>query len=198
MKYLNLLLILIFTVGVAKAQSVPPMRNNYFEKTVRKVLVAFEKQDAKILSATINHQIGFVLLYKNGTTNTYKRMDSIAFAPNYPYNILANQGAKFTAAKHLPEPEFNCDLSKYPSNTSGVYVSEATQKPFISHVISEKLKIDNDENTKDIDWAKAVEKYALRVVVIDADGNYAIFYLAAKAYNFYLVAIDLITNDCSA
>lgn len=171
--------------------------NAELEKTIVKVVKAFQENDVATLNKMISPDKGLTILFRRGVLDEFVKLDKIDFANPVPdYKFYTD----FTAVdkvvfKHLPSSDCeNLIWSKY-----GLFCDENAIDSILSTAALNQIEYGGQVIPEaDINAFKALEKDSRRVVLADAKGGEIVFYLTKMQDQWYLTLIDRVTSDCSA
>lgn len=200
MKSLLILLSLIIVFpSINKKES-----ENSLENAIIEVVKAWQNKDEETLNKLISNEFGVTYLYRMGVGGKIGHSERISFknpVPDYlPYdfNLILNDYKII----HKASPIFNCDTQKWNKPT-GIYCDNILTKNRPSEISKEINQFfDGNYSKKEIEYFENLEKKSRRIVIISDDENTypnsLVFYLTLDNDDWYLTAIDRITDDCSA
>ncbi len=172
-----------------------------FEKAVKEIVTAFNKDDDKALNKYIDPKTNIYLLYRLGVFDRHYKYAKIDFKDTtYPMMFLKTK-MKFTKLTYSQLPTYSCDTEKWTK--AGLYVD--TTKVF--YTLSTVCKNLNSSvylgekgiPQKEIAFYKKLEQQTRRIVCITKSNNEdLIFHLFYKNGKWYIWIIDKVTSDCSA
>jgi hypothetical protein len=174
-----------------------------FEKTVKALVMAFEKEDIKTINSYIDKSTGLFLLYRSGVFDQYIKLEGVPLVDtSYPHVLVKNH-IKFTSIKYQKLPTINCDNGKW--SKAGLFID--TTKTF--NTLSEICKMQNkylhtdtpDEKipAKEIKAYKLLEQKSRRIICCTRKiFDDLIFHLMYKNGKWFLWLIDKVASDCSA
>ncbi len=172
--------------------------NNGLEKTIFKVIKAFEENDEIALNKLILRDKGLIILFRPGSMDRYIKINNIDFTnpiPSYlPYSSFQ------TSFKLVFEslPTFDCGTMNWSKN--GLYCDTTKRSDLLSRTAINLKNYAGEKGISDVEINafKQLEKYSRRIVLSDNEKGELIFYLTLVNKKWYLTILDRVSSDCSA
>jgi len=191
--------ILIFFVTVALGASCQKTvsGNEKLEKSILKVIKAFNDKDASSLHKMIHKDYGLTVVFRSGVFDEFKTIDKIDFSnpvpSSWPYpEVTSPSGLTYEAT-----PVYDCGSETW--DKKGLFCDTSSPDGLLLrtvHILKKYAEIDTDPAI--VEKFKALESISRRVVLIDKDGKSLIFSLSLIKGKWYITALDRVSGDCSS
>jgi hypothetical protein len=172
-----------------------------FEKAVKEIVTAFNKDDDHTLNKYIDPKTKIYLLYRLGIFDRHYKYDKINFKDtSYPMMFLKTK-MKFTKLTYDKLPTYSCDKEKWTKaglfvDTTKIYYTLST---ICKNLNSSVYKDEKGISQKEIAYYKKLEQQSRRIVcTIKSNNEDLIFHLLYKNGKWYIWIIDKVASDCSA
>ena len=161
-------------------------------KTIFKVIKAYQKKDEQTLNGLIYKDFGLAILFARGAFNNVSITEKISFAAPVPeYLPYANS---FETDYEITEnllPEFSCGTEKW-NQPSGIYFDTKIRDKSLSETAKMENEIlgDGHWSEQEIKRFEEIEKISHQVISIGKNNETFIFYVGLIDGIWYLTAID--------
>lgn len=175
------------------------VKDNSFEKTVFKVLEAYNNEDDKTLNQLINKKIEVAILFRRGAHDNLGLTQTINFKEPIPEYLSYSYG--FTEynknIKYEDLPEFDCNIEQW-TKPQGIYCDTLSIDRLRSTIAKDEKKYElSDWPNETIKQLEEIEKTSRKIIVVGKGGGTFIFYLTKQNNNWFLTGIDRF-EACSA
>lgn len=185
------LCVFVFFISISN-NSWAQKHDNSLEKTIFKVLKAYQSKDEKTLNTLIQKDFGIAILYKRGVYDNLAIVDRLTFNRPIPEYLAFDHEISTDYKIHFGTlPEFSCDTLEW-NKPHGIYCDVNKIDKTLSTVAKDENKIleENVWSSQKIKKLEEIENKSHKIIAIGKEGNVFIFYLMFHKNKWYLVAID--------
>ncbi len=174
-------------------------KEEQFKVTLHQLVIAFSKQESKIVAKYIDQKVGIYQLDRIGVYDHYNHLKTITFSDTTYPNILFKKckNVKFLTLKYAQLPTWDCDKGVW--SKKGLFVDTTKKDHILSNICKQRKKyIPENIPNKLIRFFYDLENESRRVVLFDNNGIELVIYLSYLDGKWYLTMVDNVSSDCSA
>ncbi|MEB7935090.1 hypothetical protein [Escherichia whittamii] len=190
-------------LGVLLLCSFSATAGHSLEETARRVILAFQQEDARLINSLIDKKTGLYVLFRRGVSMDVENVKQIDFrlpVPEYlPWPSVGEHIPRDDEFDKKTIPEFDCERGW---NKHGYFISNSDTHHKVSRSLVFTQMFGSPQNTisdAQVAVARRMEYGAVRVVAAPEKGSDGLVFYLSQLYGYdsdwYLTVVDQI-GDC--